>query len=381
MTWLLVPVAVYSVGIFTLWLILRVRRTDIRSAAGPLPRVTVVVAARNEEKTIETLLESLSYQDYPADLLDIIIVNDNSTDRTPIVISEFIERRSQVSAIRMRLIYNPLSGKKRAIRYGIEKASGELIVTTDADCTVDPGWVSAHAGAYGPLEETANAAACEAGSVDMIVGEVYQGPPRGFVSLFGMFEFSALQAISEAAVVAGRPVMCNAANMSFIRDVYLRHSGELRADLPSGDDIFLLHAVRRAGGRVRYAGSIAAAVETAGAVTAAALVRQRARWASKTFYYRDAATLTLAAATAACNAAVTAAAVASIISPVHLPLLALLYGLRLAPDYLIIARNIKKRGGKVPVMPFILSELIYPFYFMTVGVMSLLPAARRFGKR
>ncbi len=122
-------------------------------------------------------------------------------------------------------------------------------------------------------------------------------------------------------------------------------------------------------------------METAGAVTAAALLRQRARWASKTFYYSDAATLTLAAATAACNAAVTAAAVASVISVTHLPLLAALYGLRLVPDYLIIAQNIKKRGGKVPVMPFILSELIYPFYFMTVGVISLCPAARRFRGR
>ena len=392
MIWLLVPVAVYSVAIFTLWLILQGRRADIPSPDGPLPRVAVVVAARNEERLITTLLEGLSQQDYPADLLEIIIVNDNSTDRTPIVVSEFIESLRQHSAIVIRLIFNPFPGKKRAIRYGIEKSSGELVLTTDADCTVGPGWVSAHAGAYASGEndhvaayasagENPEAVAFGAGSADMIVGEVYQEAPRGFVALFGMFEFSALQSITEAAVVAGRPVMCNAANMSFRRDVYLRHSGELRADLPSGDDMFLLHAVMGAGGRVRYAGSSAAAVETAGAVTAAALLRQRARWASKTYYYSDAATLSLAAATAACNAAVTAAAVASIISIAHLPLLAALYGLRLVPDYLIIARNIKKRGGKVPVMPFILSELIYPFYFMTVGVMSLFPAARRFGKR
>ena len=405
MIWLLVPVAVYSVGIFTLWLILRRRHAGIPTAAGPLPRVTVVVSARNEEKTILPLLEGLSQQDYPTDLLEIIIVNDNSTDRTPIVVSEFTESIRQRSALNIRLIFNPFPGKKRAIKYGIEKSSGELILTTDADCTLSPGWVSAHAREYFAGGENAHAAVFGAGresaqamsigagnassyagaggawSADMILGEVCQGAPGGFVALFGMFEFSALQAITEAAVVAGRPVMCNAANMSFRREVYLKHSGELRADLPSGDDMFLLHAVRRAGGRVRYAGSSAAAVETAGAVTAAALLRQRARWASKTFYYSDAATLTLAAATAACNTAVTAAAVASVISPAHIPILAALYGVRLVPDYLITARNIKKRGGKVPALPFILSELIYPFYFMTVGVMSLFPAARRFGKR
>jgi cellulose synthase/poly-beta-1,6-N-acetylglucosamine synthase-like glycosyltransferase len=364
-----------------------------------------VVAARNEEKLIIPLLESLSRQDYPADLLEIIIVNDNSTDRTPIVVSEFTEKLKKQSALNIRLIFNPFPGKKRAIRYGIEKASGELILTTDADCVVGPGWVNAHARAYGYCRvsvqagvegmgsvsaqagaytsggENTHTAAAGAGSADMILGEVYHGPGKSFTSRFGMFEFSALQAITEAAVVAGHPVMCNAANMSFRRDVYLRHTVEMRDGLPSGDDIFLMHAIKRAGGTIGYAGSSAAAVETATAVTAAALLRQRARWASKAYWYSDAATLTLAAATAACNAAVTAAAVASIISVAHLPLLAAMYGLRLVPDYLIIARNIKKRGERIPVIQFLASELIYPFYFMTVAILSIFPASRRFGKR
>ncbi|MDZ7635565.1 MAG: hypothetical protein U5L72_14490 [Bacteroidales bacterium] len=225
------------------------------------------------------------------------------------------------------------------------------------------------------------AGAYAAGSADMVVGEVYQGPVKGFAAIFGMFEFSALQSVTEAAVIAGHPVMCNAANLSFRREIYLKHAGELVGELPSGDDMFLLHAVKRAGGKISHAGSSAAAVETAGAVTAAALLRQRARWASKTFCYSDAATLTLAAATAACNAAVTAAAVASIISVAYLPLLAALYGLRLVPDYLIIARNIKKGGGRMPLAAFVLSELIYPFYFMTVAVISQFPSSRQFGKR
>ena len=402
---LIIPVTLYSIIIMILWLIVRGRRGDVRPAASGDTKVTVVVAARNEAGNIVPLLESLAWQDYPPDQLEIIIVNDNSTDRTPIAVSEFIGKNSRQSGMRMRLIYNPFSGKKRAIRYGIEKATGELILTTDADCTVGQGWVSAHAAVYAPLRENvrrdmrepgsgnAHVAAFEppggisredtgaGGSADLIVGEVYQRPAKGFVALFGMFEFSALQSVTEAAVIAGHPVMCNAANMSFRREVYLRHCGELRDELPSGDDVFLLHAVRRAGGRVSYAGSSAAAAETASAVTAAALLRQRARWASKTYYYSDAATLTLAAATAACNAAVAAAAVASIVSPANLPLLAAIYGMRLVPDYLIIARNIKKGGEKIPLATFVLSELIYPFYFMTVAVVSLFPSSRRFGNR
>ena len=92
MWWLLIPVTIYSAGIFVLWLILQRRRDEDQPAAPGKERVSVVVAARNEEKTIVTLLNSLEEQDYPKDLLEVIIVNDNSTDRTPIVVSEFISQ-------------------------------------------------------------------------------------------------------------------------------------------------------------------------------------------------------------------------------------------------------------------------------------------------
>lgn len=369
MWWLIIPVVIYSAGIFALWLILKRKRGSDQPVTMGKARISVVVACRNEEKNITALLRSLAKQDYPADLLEIIVVNDNSTDRTPIVVSEFIADHRQHQGVNIKLIYNPFQGKKSAIRQGVSKSSGELILMTDADCVVAPGWVSAYAAIF------------ESGNADMVVGEVFQKPERGFASYFGSFEFSALQSITEAAVVAGHPVMCNAANMAVRKEIYLKHAGSLRYDLPSGDDIFLLHAVKRAGGRISYAGGRAAAVVTAGAVTAAALLRQRARWASKAYYYKDTATVTLAAATAACNAAVTAAAVASIISVRYLPLLALLYAIRLVPDLLITYRNFKKREEHPPLLLFFLSEILYPFYFITVALLTLLPCSRQFRKR
>lgn len=350
-------------------MILQRKRVVDQPAAPGKVRVSVVVAARNEEKTIVTLLNSLSEQDYPNDLLEVIIINDNSTDRTPIVVSEFVAGHRRHPGVNIKLIYNPFQGKKSALRHGVEKSVGDLILMTDADCAVGPGWISAYAAFFA------------AGRADMIIGEVYQKPGKGFASYFGGFEFSALQAITEAAVRAGHPVMCNAANMAVRKDIYLKHAGVLRGDIPSGDDIFLLHAVKRSGGVVMYLGGSAAAAVTAGAVTAAALLRQRARWASKAYYYRDAATITLAAATAACNAAVAAAAAASVISVKYLPLPGLLYAIRIIPDFLITYRNLKKRKEHPPLLLFLFSELLYPFYFLTVAVLSLLPRSRPFAAR
>ena len=369
MWWLTIPVIIYATVIFIMWMTLARWQGYNLTAPANLPSVSVVVAARNEENHIGKLLAGLTEQDYPPDLLEIIIVNDNSTDRTPIIVSEFIEKQKHHSAPLIRLIYNPFTGKKRALRYAIGKAGGDVILVTDADCITGRGWIRSHAALYGDSQ------------ADMVVAEVIQRPARGFVLLFGVLEFSALQSVTEAAVVAGHPVMCNGANMSFRRESYLKHAEELHEALPSGDDTFLLHAVVRGGGRVMYAAGSAAAVETAPAVTAAALLRQRARWASKAFFYTDAPTLLLAAATAACNAAVTAAAVASVISAAYIPVLGTLYAIRLVPDYLIIARNMKRRREHVPVLSFLLSEILYPYWFCMVAVRSLLPSSRRFGRR
>jgi poly-beta-1,6-N-acetyl-D-glucosamine synthase len=417
MWWLIIPVAIYSTGIFVLWRILQRTRAEGKPAAKgielvpevaaalgnemvsrvvaapvsitvpevvtapvrtPVPEVvtapigvtvSVVVAARNEEKIILRLLESLAKQDYPGNLLEVIVINDNSTDRTPIVVSEFIAGRRQQPAVNIRLIYNTFQGKKSAVRHAVEKAAGKLILLTDADCIVGSGWVSAYAAFF------------SASNADMIIGEVYQKPGRGFASYFGSFEFSALQAVSEAAILAGHPVMCSAASMAVRKDVYLRHAGALRDDIASGDDVFLLHAVKRSGGSIMHIGDAAAAAVTDGAVTVAALLRQRARWASKAYYYSDPATLTLAAATAACNAAVAAAAAASFFSVKYLPLTGLLYAIRLIPDLLITWRNFKKREEHPPLPLFILSELIYPFYFITIALLSLFPSSRHFRSR
>ncbi|HOE24050.1 MAG TPA: glycosyltransferase [Bacteroidales bacterium] len=414
MWWLVIPVIIYSSGLLALWASIARRsngadagdagqpeageamaasmtgqhpltgdnggvpETDALHGAGVseapqeptgLPAVSVIVAARNEERHIETLLGSLVKQDYPDGLLEIIIVNDNSTDRTPVAASEFIEADKGMSAHRIRLIYNPFSGKKRAVRYGIEKSSGEVILTTDADCVVGPEWVRRHASWY------------TSGGPDVVLAPVIQKPAEGFWHGFGAYEFAALQAITEASTVPGHPVMCNAANMSFRRDVYLRHAEELHPDLPSGDDMFLLHAVKRDGGTVRHEGSNAAAAVTAGAVTAAALLRQRARWASKAGRYRDPATLTLAAATAACNAAVATAVVTACMSVEYLLPAAVMYGVKALPDYLLIATELKKRGARVKAMLFMVSEILYPFWFVTVAVMSLFPSSRRFRRR
>ncbi|MBE0668476.1 MAG: glycosyltransferase, partial [Bacteroidales bacterium] len=116
MSWLLIiPVVLYSLIILLLWFILKKKSIVTLPDRKPSARVSVIVACRNEEASIAALLESLVCQDYPVDLLDITVVNDNSTDRTPIIVSEFISEYRKKFSLSIRLIYNPHAGKKSAI--------------------------------------------------------------------------------------------------------------------------------------------------------------------------------------------------------------------------------------------------------------------------
>src|SRR5919112_94757 len=96
---------------------------------GDLPRVTVLVAALNEEDVIAHKVEDLRRQDYPADLVEVVVVADGSTDRTAELARSF----------GARVLHDPVArGKSSAVNRGIAAAGGELVVMTDANCALSP---------------------------------------------------------------------------------------------------------------------------------------------------------------------------------------------------------------------------------------------------
>ena len=97
--------------------------------------ISVVIACRNEETNIPHLLNDIRQQDYPPELFEVIIINDNSTDATLSAVSDFANMKN------LRIIDNAGIGKKLALRTGIKEAAGEYILTTDADCRVKRSWI------------------------------------------------------------------------------------------------------------------------------------------------------------------------------------------------------------------------------------------------
>lgn len=103
-------------------------------------KVSVVVAARNEEKNISNCINSILESDYPKDLFEIIIVDDNSTDDTYKIIESFSKNNPNVKPLKSPTNAT-LIGKSNAIDFGISNANGDLILMTDADCIVNKFWI------------------------------------------------------------------------------------------------------------------------------------------------------------------------------------------------------------------------------------------------
>ncbi|RKY71077.1 MAG: hypothetical protein DRP97_02655, partial [Candidatus Latescibacterota bacterium] len=104
--------------------------------------VSVVVAARNEERNIGRCLERLVSQDYPSDRYEVVVVDDRSEDGTGEIVKDFGRRYDHVRLVRVDDVPAGLSAKKYALSKGITASKGEILFVTDADCLPGRGWLS-----------------------------------------------------------------------------------------------------------------------------------------------------------------------------------------------------------------------------------------------
>ena len=107
-----------------------------------LPLVSIIVAARNEEHNIVSCINSLKRLNYTKGKYQVILVNDNSTDRTEEFMLKETSGFSEFLILNTKDSHNSkLKGKVNALSYGISKSTGELYMMTDADCEVPPDWI------------------------------------------------------------------------------------------------------------------------------------------------------------------------------------------------------------------------------------------------
>ena len=238
----------------------------------PSTRISIIIPARNEEENIAALLNSIKEQSYPTELLEVIVIDDNSTDNTATIVKQF----PFVNLISLEeTAIN--SYKKKAIEIGITAASGDLIVTTDADCVVQPNWLTTIENLY---KQT---------SAIFIVAPVVISSKTSLAQLFQEMDFMVLQGITGASVHRQMLSMCNGANLAYEKKAFHSVNGFTGIDhIASGDDMLLMYKVsKQYEGRVQYLKSKEVIVSTQPVETWPAFFNQRIRWASKADKYDD----------------------------------------------------------------------------------------------
>lgn len=327
--------------------LLKVKQYSAGTSPGTF--VTIITACRNEEVSIPGLLGNLASQDYPRDAFEVIVIDDNSFDST------FAAAGGFTGILNLRVIKNGGKGKKAAIMNGVRLASGNIIVTVDADSRMNPGWLRTIVSFY------------EKEKPEIVICPVMLSGGKGFFQRFQELEFLSLQGITAGTAAAGDPVMCNGANLLFTKETFQNHSVDLHEELISGDDIFLLHSIKKdKNALILWLESENATVTSKTSLTVRSFLSQRARWISKAGAYSDKSTILLALVTLTAVLLQFTTFIVGILSIEFMKVFAAAYILKSLPDYLIL-RNTTSRYGKKSLMRlFLISQLVYPFYVLAV---------------
>ena len=328
----------------------------------PATSVAVIVPARNEEAVLELILKDLLEQDYPIELLTVYIADDGSTDRTPSIIADWVERYpSQFKKVELLAAFETWKGKKKWIASAISDTNTTFILTTDADCRLPKLWVKSMVQTY------------EVAQAKFVSGPVTIAEESSIWNRFQQIEFSSLIGSGASAIGLNLPLMCNGANVGYAREAYVNVRGfEGNEFIASGDDEFLMHKIFSEFGAdgIVFCKNKAAIVSTSGASTWSAFFNQRKRWASKWENYSLKYVQAVAFWVFIFHLTVLLSSVLVIFQQIDWYWPAALWGTKVIFDYFYLNSVARFLSIDFKKSTFIYAVLIYPLYVVGFGILA-----------
>lgn len=226
-----------------------------------VPSVSVLIPAWNEEVGVVKTLESVINTQYPE--LEVIVINDGSTDQTDTVIKQFMDENPElVAEAKVRYIYKENGGKAQALNTGLEAARNEIIVTIDADSVMDEEAIMRIVQPFGDPEVAAVAGNVTIGNKKQSIGFIQQ-----LEYLYGFYFKRADSVFSSVYIVGGAAASYRAET--------IREAGGFDGEIIT-EDIELSTRLLNLGHKVRYVPD--AITYTEGPADFSGLCRQRLRW-------------------------------------------------------------------------------------------------------
>lgn len=241
--------------------------------------VSIIIPARNEEQYIKNCIDSILANDYSKNLFEIIVINDDSSDRTAELVRSFeMENVRCVDLIAYTI--PPHFGKaykKWAIEIGVQLAKYDTIITTDADTVMKPTWLQSMVHYY------------QSSGAVLLSGPVLFIEEKTILSTFQRIDFMMMQGITAAVNQLNIGNMCNGANLMFSKAAFLAIDGFSNVTKQvSGDDYMLMSKMRQLYPKgIKYILNNDVVVMTYAPKTWKHFFQQRIRWASKSGKNKD----------------------------------------------------------------------------------------------
>lgn len=316
--------------------------------------ISVIIPFRNEANYLPAMVADLIAQQ---GLSEALFIDDHSTDNSVEVLEMHIHGNSNFKIISLPDGWN---GKKKAIDYGVQEASGNLIVTTDADCQLPPAWLSSIHQAF------------QNERVQMVFGGVKILPQRSVFSRMQSLEFSSLIGSGAATLGLGYPTMCNGANLAYRKSVFHDVDGfEGNFEVASGDDEFLMRKVfQKYPEGVSFLNDKSAVVSTHALPTVKDFVSQRLRWAGKWKHNQSPGSRLLALFVFLFHTTFVVVIGLAIAGKIDVPFVLMMMGGKVLLEFIFLVRVNSFLGQPVQLMYFLALQFIHPLYVIVIGFLS-----------
>lgn len=318
-----------------------------------LLKISVVIAVRNEELTIEKCVESIVNQNYNQEFIEIIIIDDHSTDNTIYVLNKIAEKYKNVRFYQL----TDTCSKKEAIQFGINLSNHEIIATTDADCVLPPNWLLT-------IVKMFNV------DIKFLFGPVVFEDKSTFLNKFQQLDMFAMQGLTFGTSFFNQPILCNAANMSFKKDNYFIFNKKLENKTPSGDDVFLLHQFKKDKQVITAFLNNNFVVNTKAEESFKGFIHQRLRWASKSKFYKDNLLLFFSYLVFCSNVVILFIYYHIIFIELNRGIYIILILSKWVIDFILLFLVASFFNKRKLLKYFLPIQLMYPFYVIVVGFIS-----------
>jgi len=235
------------------------------------PFVSVLIAARNEEKRLSHCLDSLLRSQYPAEKFEILVIDDRSTDQTRNIAESFSRQHPQVRVIPINRRLENMSGKASALCQGIVHARGEIILMTDADCQTPPSWIPQMISYF-------------ASNVGLVGGFTLLSSREKTNTIFAKIQtldWMYLLTVGAGAAGLGKPVSIIGNNFAFRRATYEAVGGYEKLGFSIIEDFALMRAIHeQTHWQIIFPLDPQIAITTESATSWREFYEQRQRWAA-----------------------------------------------------------------------------------------------------